>query len=253
MDFAAVARFGILLVRPGAVLLAAPGIGGMAVPVLAKIGLTVVLALALAPAVNIPAGPGAGLGIVIARELAIGLALGLTARALIAGAELAGHLCSQQIGFSYAATIDPDGGVRNTMLASLYGLLATFTWLAIDGHHLLLRALHASYVGLPIGAPFDGSLDGSLLGAIRQVFALVFTTGVRLAAPLMAVLILVEVAIGLISRTAPALNFFIVGYPVRLVVGLGVIALTIATVPSVIRTLVERAIEASLALAAAFR
>ena len=250
MDFAAVARFGILLVRPGALILAAPGLGGLAVPVLARIGLTVLLALALAPAVHIPAGPDAGVLIVVLREAAIGLALGLTARALIAGAELAGHICSQQIGFSYAATIDPEGGVRNAVLASLYGLLATFTWLAIDGHHLLLKALHASYTGLPIGA---GGVDASLLTSVREVFGLVFVTGARLAAPVVAVIMLVEVALGLISRTAPALNFFVIGYPVRLVIGLAVVAMTLAAIPGVTRALAGRVVEAALALAGAFR
>jgi len=250
MDFAAVARFGILLVRPGALMLAAPGLSGQALPSTARIGLTVLLAMALAPAVTIPAGPEVGVILVVLREIAIGLALGFAARALIAGAELAGHICSQQIGFSYAATIDPEGGVRNTALASLYGLLATFTWLAIDGHHLLLRALHASYLGLPIGS---GALDASLLNAIRQVFALVFVTGMRLAAPVVAVILLVEVALGLISRTAPALNFYVIGYPTRLVIGLVVVAATIATVPRLTGSLAESVVEAAMAMAGAFR
>ena len=250
MDFAAIARFGILLVRPGALMLVAPGLGGLAVPTLARIALTVLLAAALAPTVVIPAGPDAGLAIVVLRETAIGLALGFSARALIAGAELAGHICSQQIGFSYAATVNPEGGVRNAAIASLYGLLATLTWLAIDGHHLLLRALHASYTGLPIGA---GSIDASLLAAIRDILALVFVTGVRLAAPIVAVILLIEVALGLISRTAPAMNFYIVGYPVRLIVGLAVLGTTIALVPGVVRSLSERVIEIALALASAFR
>lgn len=250
MDLSAVARFGILLVRPGALLLAAPGLGGQAVPLLARIGLTVLLAFALAPAVRMPVGPDAGLALVVAREFAIGLALGLTARALIAGAELAGHICSQQIGFSYAATIDPDGGARNTALASLYGLLAIFTWLAIDGHHLLLRALHASYTGLPIG---HGGLDASLHTSIREVLGLVFVTGLRLAAPVVAVIMVVEVALGLISRTAPALNFFVIGYPVRLLIGLALVALTIGAVPGVTRTLTERVVSMALTMAGAFQ
>jgi flagellar biosynthesis protein FliR len=250
MDFAAVARFGILLVRPGALMVAAPGLSGLAVPILARIGLTVLLAMTLAPTVNIPAGPDVGIVIVVLREFAIGLALGLTARALVAGAEFAGHIVSQQVGFSYAATIDPDNGVRNATLASLYGLLATFTWLAIDGHHLLLRALHASYLGLPIG---PGALDASLLEAIREVFALVFVTAARLAAPVVAVILLVEVALGLISRTAPALNFYIIGYPVRLVIGLAVVGATIATVPRLTGSLAESVVEAALTMAAAFR
>src|SRR5262245_48740373 len=132
MDFGAVARFGVLLVRPGALLLMAPGFGGQNVPTLTRVALTVLLAMAVAPSVTMPPGPDVGIVMIIARESAIGLALGMTARALMAGAELAGQICSQQIGFSYAATINPDGGARNTLLATLYGLLAVFVWLGID-------------------------------------------------------------------------------------------------------------------------
>jgi flagellar biosynthetic protein FliR len=249
MDFAAITRFGMLLVRPGALLMVGPGLGGQQVPMQARVALTALLALALAPSVEIPQGPGIGLVGTVLREIAIGLALGLAARAVIAGAELAGHICSQQIGFSYAATIDPEGGARNTVLASLYGLLATYTWMMIGGHHMLVRALDASYAGLPIGG---GGLDSSLLASIRDVLAIVFVTGLRLAAPVIAVLLLLEVALGLISRAAPAFNFFVIGYPVRLVVGLIVVALTIANLPGVVRSLAERAITAGFAMARAF-
>jgi flagellar biosynthetic protein FliR len=249
MEFGAVARLGILLVRPGALMLVGPGLGGQQVPVPVRIALTVLLALVLAPSVTIPSGAGPGLLAVVLREIAIGLALGLAARAVIAGAEMAGHICSQQIGFSYAATIDPEGGARNTVLASLYGLLATYTWLMIGGHHMLVRALDASYGGLPIGG---GGLDASLLASIRDVLAIVFVTGLRLAAPIIAVLLLLEVALGLISRAAPAFYFFVLGYPVRLVVGLIVVALTIANLPGVVRSLAERAITAGFGMARAF-
>ena len=250
MDFGAVARFGVLLVRPGALLLMAPALGGQSVPAMTRVALTVLLAMAVAPSVTIPAGPDVGVVMIVARESAIGLALGMTARALIAGVELAGHLCSQQIGFSYAATINPDGGARNTMLATLYGLLAVFVWLGVDGHHLLLRALTASYQGLPIGG---GGVDASLAGSIRDVLGVVFVTGFRLAAPVIAILAIIELALGLISRAAPALHAFYTGGPVRMVVGVIVVGLTIATVAGVTRSLAERVASLGLALASAFR
>lgn len=250
MDFTPIARLGILLVRPGALMMMAPGFGGQQVPVPARIGLTVLLALALAPSVNLAGGPNVGIVVTVFREVAIGLSLGLAARAMVAGAELAGHLCSQQIGFSYAATINPEGGARNGVLASLYGLLAIFTWLGIGGHHLLLRALHASYEGLPIGS---GHIDASLLTSVREMLALVFTIGIRLAAPLVSVLLLVEIAVGLISRAAPALSFYVIGDPARLAVGLIVLSATIGTVPGVTRTLTESVVQAAMTMAGAFR
>jgi flagellar biosynthetic protein FliR len=182
--------------------------------------------------------------------MVIGLSIAIAARALIAAAELAGHLSGFQIGFSYAATIDPVSGVRNTVVTSLYGLLALLAFFAINGHHEILRALAISYAKLPIGA---GHLDGSILTAVRQIFALVFTVGARLAAPIIVVLLIVELAIGLISRSAPALSFMVVGYPIRLIVGLAVLALLISTVPAVTASLVARTIAIGLDLAAAFR
>lgn len=250
MDFAAIARFGLLIVRPGAMLLVGPGLAGPHVPLMARIGLTVFLAIAMAPAVPMPVGPDAGIVVVVFREIAIGITLGFVARAFIAGAEFAGHLASQQIGFSYAATIDPVGGARNTTLAALYGGLATFTWLGIDGHHLLIRAVHATYQELPIGT---GQVHGSLVEAVRAVLGLVFVTGLRLAAPVVAVILLVEVAVGLISRAAPALSFQIIGYPVRLAIGLIVVVATVATVPGVTRALAESVVALAMRMAAAFR
>jgi len=251
MDLTTVVRFALLLVRPGLIVMLAPALGGSYTPTPVKIGLTVLLAVALAPSVSVPvAANDVSLTLLISREVAIGLSIAFAVRALIAAAELAGHLSGFQIGFSYAATIDPVSGARNTVITSLYGMLALLTFLAINGHHEVLRALAVSYAKLPIGA---GGMDASILTAVRQILALVFTVGARLAAPIIVVLLIVELAIGLISRSAPSLSFMVVGYPVRLLVGLAVLALMVATVPQVIASLVPRTIGLGLDLASAFR
>jgi len=139
---------------------------------------------------------------------------------------------------------------RNTMLASLYGMLATLGFLAINGHHMLLRALAMSYAGLPIGM---GQISGTLPGMVRDIMALVFIVGARLAAPIVIVLLVVEVAVGLISRTSPSLNFMIIGYPVRLVIGLFVLGALVGTIPAVTNALVESTVMLALRTAAVFR
>jgi flagellar biosynthesis protein FliR len=251
MDLTPVAVFGVLLVRPGVILALAPLFAGTYVPSRVKVALTVLLAVTLAPTVPVPPlDGGAGIAGVLVREMAIGLALGITVRALVAGAEFAGHLAGHQIGFTYAATVDPASGVRNGLLSSLYGMLATLAFLAVDGHHMVLRALVVSYQGLPIGG---GRADDTLLAGVREVFALVFTVGVRLAAPVVLVLLVVEVGVGLISRAAPPLNFMVIGFPLRMLVGLVVLAVVIGVVPAVIAPLTERSVEMGLRLAAAFR
>ena len=193
IDLSVLERFAMLFVRPGMLIALAPALGGMHIPVPVKVGLTVLVSIGLLPSVNVPQNlPELTLSVVVAREAVIGMSLGFALRALIAGAEFAGHLSGQQIGFSYGATIDPQSGVRNNMLATLYGLLATLGFLAINGHHAMLRALAASYAGLPIGG---GRLDASIVASVREILALVFVVGVRLAAPVIVVLLVVELAV----------------------------------------------------------
>ena len=251
MDFSIVARFALLLVRPGMVVGIAPGIGGTFLPAHVKVGLTVLIALGLLPSVATPAGVGgAPMMVLIAREAAIGLSLAFVMRLLIAGAEFAGHLTGYQMGFSYGATIDPQSGVRSTMLATLYGSLATLAFLAINGHHMLLRALGASYAGVPIGT---GAVDVSLVKSVSDMLGLVFIVGTRLAAPIVIVLLIVELGIGLISRASPSLTFMVIGYPIRIVIGLFLIGVLIPTVPAVTSSLLETVVTLAAHTAAAFR
>jgi len=182
IDLAVVIRFGLLLVRPGMLVMVAPSLGGTYAPAPVKVATTVLLALVLAPTVSVaPAATDVSLTLIIAREVVIGLSLGLAVRALVGAAELGGHLSGYQIGFSYAATIDPVSGVRNSVITSLYGLLAMLAFFAVNGHHQVLRALVASYDGLPIGG---GHVDASLLASVREILGLIFIAGLRLAAPL---------------------------------------------------------------------
>jgi flagellar biosynthetic protein FliR len=251
IDLAIVERFALLMVRPGMLVLIAPGIGGQHIPAMVKVALTAFIALGLLPSVAVPRElPELSMALVIGREAAIGLSLAIVLRALIVAAEFAGHLSGQQIGFSYGATIDPQSGVRNNMLAILYGSLATLGFLAINGHHALLRALAESYAGLPIGI---GHLSASLVGSVRDIFALVFIVGARLAAPIIVVLLIVELAVGLIARSSPALSFMVIGYPIRIIVGLMLLAALVGTVPAVTNSLLDNVLTTGARTAQAFR
>ena len=251
MDLTVLVRFGLLLIRPGMVVMLAPGIGDSFLQPRTKIGLTVLIAIGLLPTVLIPrVVVDVPITIVIARELAIGASIAFVMRALIAGAEFAGHLSGYQIGFSYGATVDPLSGVRNNMLATFYGMLATLGFLAVNGHHAVLRALAMSYAEMPIGA---GHIDASLVGSVRDILGLVFSVAVRLAAPIVAILVVVELVVGLISRASPALTSMVIGYPVKLVIGLVVLGLMVGTVPGVTNSLIETALRLGGRLAGGFR
>jgi flagellar biosynthetic protein FliR len=251
MNEQVLARLAVLLVRPGVVVALAPTFGGLYTTGRTKIALTVLLAIGLMPSVVVPPAVDAGmLSAFIAREMAIGLALGLTVRALVGGVEFAGHLSGHQMGLTYAATVDPSSGAKHTVVTSMFNMLAVMTLFSIDGHHTILRALAASYNGLPVGT---GSVDASLLAAVRQTLELVFVTAARLAAPIIVVLLIVEIVIGFISKVSPGLSFMVIGYPVRMILGLFVLGLVVATVPGVVSGLTDRTIRLALETAGAFR
>lgn len=245
-DTSTIVRFALLVVRPGMLVVAAPLFGASFVPVPVRIGLGVLLGVLVAPLVPAPAASvPVSIAVAVAAEAIIGVALGMGVRVLIAAAELAGHLVGFQMGLSYAALVDPQSGVRNNMIAALYANLAIVTFLGIDGHHSMLRALAASYEALPIGGVQGNAGIGPL---IAQMLGLVFVTGARLAAPVVTVLLIVELALGLISRAAPSLNLMVVGAPVRLLAGLAALALGIQVIPPVIGSVGRPAIDLTVRL-----
>jgi flagellar biosynthetic protein FliR len=251
MDAAPLAHFALLLVRPGMLIVAAPAFGGTYAPAQVKIGLTVLIAIALAPTTALPeAGPALSLGVVVLREIAIGLALAMAIRALVAGAELAGQLIGFQIGLSYSATVDPQSGVRNSLISTLYGNLTVFTFFLMNAHHAFFRAVAQSYTTLPIGV---GSVDRDMPQVVVHLLGLVFTLGARLAAPIVAVLLVAELALGLLSRSAPSLNLMAISPSIRALIGLLVLAVVAPSVVSVVAGLSDTVVQLGAEAAQAFR
>jgi flagellar biosynthetic protein FliR len=251
MDFETWARFGVLLVRPGALIMATPLFGTPFAPPPVRIGLTVLLAALIAPTVPVPDVSATGVMTwVVAREMAIGLSIGLAVRIIVAVAEGAGHLAGHQVGLSYGAMIDPQSGVRNSTLAILYTNLTLVLCLLMGVHHEVIRAWLASYAALPIG---PGSVDPSLGLTVIRVLGVIFVGALRLAAPIITVLLVVEVMMGLMSRAAPSLNLLVVGAPLRLPVGLLVVAASLTALPTLVTRLVPTAFELAAAAAGAFR
>lgn len=250
-EFSTIAELGILIARPATLVAAAPVFGGGFAPTPVRLGLSILLAVLIAPLVPPMALTSTvGLGLLVAREMAIGLVMALALRAIIAGAELGGHLTGNQLMLSYGSIVDPQGGVRNNVVANLYGNLTLLTFLAVNGHHALLRALVASYTALPIGT---GGVGPSLAATVMQLLGIVFVLGVRLAAPLVVVMLLVEVGMALMARVAPSLNLMAVAPPVRIVIGLLAVAAMVPLVPSVAARAASGIAQLALQAAAAFR
>jgi flagellar biosynthetic protein FliR len=229
--------FLLVLARVAGLVLAAPVFGHVALPRRVRAGLAVVLAAALAPAVPLPAttpADGWTLAGWCAVESALGALVGLVVQFVFAGVQLGGQIAGMQMGFGMANLIDPQSHAQETIVAHWHSLLALLTFLALDGHHLVVRALAASFRAAPPGAAV---LSGAGLAAAVGLAADIFTVGLRVAAPVLLVLMLVNGAMGVLARTVPQLNVFVVGFPVTVAVGFAVLG---AALPFVLRLLEER-------------
>jgi flagellar biosynthetic protein FliR len=250
IDLGPFMAIGVLLVRPGLLMTVAPCFGAF-LPAQARIAITVLLGVMVLPVAALPPMTNlAALTVVVIREAAIGLAIGLSMNAFVAAVECAGHLSGFQMGLSYSSVVDPQSGVRNNVLAVLYANMTLVALLLVNGHHAFLRALSDSYVSLPIGA---GGIASSLPGTIASLLGLVFELGVRLAAPLVLVLVMSEVAMSLIARAAPQLNILVVGAPIRLLIGLLLLALTAPAVTRAAVAYIPPALDLGVQVSRAFR
>lgn len=212
--------FVLVLARIAGLMIAAPVLGHSLVPLRVRAAAAVVLAMVLAPAVQPPASVPAtlaGLGGTLAVEAALGALLGLVAQLIFAGVQLGGQIAGIQMGFGMANLIDPQSHQQVTVMAHWQALLGLLVFLALDVHHLLLRALLESFRTAPPGGPALGALG--LRGAVT-LSADLFAIGLGIAAPVLIALLLANAALGVLSRTLPQLNVFVVGLPVHVGVGL---------------------------------
>lgn len=250
----AMTQFGLLLVRPGLMMLTAPFFGAVFAPPQVRAGLAMLIAFTLMPLVSFPhAQSAASLATILGREAAIGLALGLAIRALTAVAEFAGELGSYQSGMSAGAMADPVSGVRNTLFAAMYTNLTIVLCFVTNAHHVFLRALVASYQSLPMGLAAANTVEGTLAGSVAHMLGFVFVYGMRLAAPMLVVLLLVEVVLGLMTKVAPSLNIMTIGAPLRVPIGLALMAITTATMPALLTHMIPAALQLAGETMRAFR
>nr|WP_170295423.1 flagellar biosynthetic protein FliR [Chengkuizengella sediminis] len=160
----------------------------------------------------------------IFREILVGLLLGFTAYLFFTVVQIAGAFVDLQMGFGMANVMDPITGVQTPILGNFKYMLAITLFLIMNGHHLLLRAIMDSYEWVPLSnGLFTKIYDGDISTFIISTFTNVFFLAFQMSAPLIAVLFLVDVALGMLARTAPQFNLFVIGIPIKIMVGLFVL------------------------------
>lgn len=232
------------LTRILALFASAPVLSHSQIPVRAKVGMALAITLAIAPAVSSP--PLAGLleargFLLLAQNILIGLALGFAIRIVFVGIELAGELIGLQIGLSFAAFFNPDTSESENVVSNFMSMLVLLMFLAIDGHLMLLSALLDSFRVFPAAA---GSPTPIELLALVRAGSDIFAIALTICLPILAVMLLVNVVLGVMARIAPQLNLFAVGFPVTVLAGLVALALFLPTLEAPIRGMLLKGLAA---------
>jgi flagellar biosynthetic protein FliR len=192
------------------------------IPVQVRVFSLLAISLALTPiaAPLLPAFPTSwpALAGLVLQEFLLGLSLGLLVRFFLTGAQMAGNLLSIQMGFGMVTLIDPQSGGQSAIIADLFLFLTILVFLAIDGHHFLLRFLVLSFQEVPVGRPF--ALPANLFLSLPKFGSLMYQMTVMLAAPVLAALFLTQVALGLVARAVPQIQIMIVSFPLTIALGL---------------------------------
>lgn len=220
------AAFLFPLARIFGLLATAPLFNNAAIPMRVKLVVGLAITFALAPA--LPAFPSvapaswAGLAILVQQGL-IGIALGFTMRLVFAGIDLAGELIGLQMGLGFAVFYDPLNATQLPIVAELAGLISLLIFLALNGHLMMLALLAESFNVLPVGT---AALQPAGWETLLRWGTTIFSVGVLLALPLISALLIANVALGVLTKVAPQLNLFAVGFPLTLMSGFIMLALT---------------------------
>ncbi|WP_341648773.1 flagellar biosynthetic protein FliR [Thauera humireducens] len=218
----------------------APIFSNRGVPARVRLAIGLGVAIALLPVMppmpDVPPSSGVGLAI-FGQQIFIGIAVGFMIRIVFAAVDMAGALIGMQMGLSFAIFFDPDAGGQTAVLSDFLDLIATLLFLAINGHLLMIEVLVRSFEWLPVGTDI---VRAEGWGYIARAGLTVFAAGLLLSLPVIGVLLVANIALGVLTRAAPQLNLFAVGFPVTLTAGFIGVLLIMTNFAPVLQTLFER-------------
>jgi len=228
-------------IRVLALVMSAPMLGHKAVPRRVKVGLALLITILVAPGLPpVPAINAPSAFILLLQQLLIGLALGFAMHVAFAAVQLAGDMIGMQMGLSFANFIDPQHSGQSPVLGMYLGLLATLVFLGMDGHLMLIAALAESFRHAPIGADM---LWGARWSEMIAWGGALFRIGLHLALPVLAAIVGVNLALGVLMRAAPQLNLFSVGFPITLIVGMAMLVLLLPYLGAPIQATLAQALQ----------
>jgi len=213
--------FFLIFLRVGAILVSIPVFDSKSIPIFFKISLAFAVSIVLLPMLRLDPVPLTtsifALGVGVAGEIGIGLVIGFSVKLIFAGVQLAGQLAGYQMGLALANVMDPSSSQQVPLLAQFNNLFALLVFISINAHFWFIKALTQSFQMVP---PLNAHFGGPILEQLIKMSGNMFVIGIQVGAPVIAALLITTVAFGLVARTVPQMNVFIVAMPLKIGVGL---------------------------------
>ncbi|SNR89530.1 flagellar biosynthetic protein FliR [Anaerovirgula multivorans] len=224
-----ISLFFLILVRVSGIFIAAPVFGRNNLPMIMKIALSMLIAFILLPIISISTtvqyNSFLELAINTTREFLLGMIIGLICFIYFSTLYLAGTIIDTQMGFSMVNVLDPQTNSQMPIMGNYYNIIVTLIFLAVNGHHLIIRGLIYSFELLPVG--FNFTIEEDFIVKLIAIMAEVFILAFRFSAPILGTIFLANVLLGILARTMPQMNVFIVGMPLKIMVGLITVLITL--------------------------
>lgn len=232
--------FAMVLSRLGGMIMWQPVLGGMAIPVQIRAVLVIGLATLVSPLVPTPEtlpDTGGAIALALASEILLGVLIGMTVRMCFMGLQIGAQVVAQEAGLAFGRVADPSTGENQSVFSIMYVQLAAVVFLIVGGHRVLLALAIESFETIPLLGDRGLFLHGAdlLVAALTQSFEI----AIRTAAPTVLALFLVNIALGFVSRTVPQLNVIMLGFSIKSLVALVLLAISLPAVMEVFLAGVE--------------
>lgn len=233
--------FLLILVRIASFMVTVPVFSYRNIPTSHKIGLSVLLSFILTTTIEVPAIEiDDEFILLVLKESIVGLSLGLIAYIAIMCIQIAGGLIDFQMGFAMANVIDPQTGGQSPLFGQYLYILSLLFLLSIDGHHLLIQGIYHSYQIIKIDDLSLSMGQEPFVQFIVKTFANMFLTAVQMSLPIVGSIFLVDLALGIMARTVPQLNIFVVGFPVKIIISFVLLIVVMGSMFMVIQRIFEQ-------------
>ncbi|HEY4552922.1 MAG TPA: flagellar biosynthetic protein FliR [Bacillaceae bacterium] len=232
--------FLLVFVRVSAFFVTMPLFSYRTLPAQFRIGFAFFLALMMHYSIDVqPFEINGEYFMLIMKEAAVGLLVGFVAYMILSAVQIAGGFIDFQMGFAIANVIDPQTGAQSPLVGQYLYTFSLLLLLAVNGHHLILDGIYNSYHFIPIDKTGINLGDPNLAEFVLKSFGMMFLVAFQMSIPVVAALFLVDVALGIVARTVPQLNVFVVGFPIKIAVSFIVIIIVLGVIFGVVQNLFE--------------